>query len=62
MYFILFINNIHTYFSVNAQSVKKEINEIIKFTSQIARKQIFTTILTLVRELLNIGIIACAMY
>ena len=35
-------------------------NKIVKFTSQIAWKQIFTTFLTLIWELLDVGIIANA--
>ena len=38
----------------------KFFNEFVKFTSQIAWMQIFTTFLTVVRQLLDIGIIANA--
>ena len=37
-------------------------NEIVKFTSQIAWKQIFRTFITLVLELLGVGITASARY
>ena len=40
----------------------KFFNEIVKFTSQIAWKQILTTFLKLVRELLDVEIIANARF
>ena len=51
------------YLTLNfSMQIPKLFNEIVKFTSQIAWKQIFTTFPTLVWELLDVGIIANARF
>ena len=41
-----------------SMQISKFFNEVVKFDSQIAWIQIFTTFLTLVRDLLDVGITA----
>ena len=54
--------NAPIYFNTNYRTEMKLVNEIVKFTSQITWKEIFTTFQTLVRELLDVGIIANASF
>ena len=49
---------IFNFFNVNSQIFQRN----RKFTSQIAWKQIFTTFLTLVLELIDVGILTTANY